>query len=342
MPEKKLADRIREAIRLRGYSIRTEKAYVQWYERFVRFHKLRHPSTMGAPEIEQFLSHLASQEQVAASTQNQALSALLFLYRDVLRLSLDELDIVRAKRTTYVQPYLSHDECLRILAQLDPVPYLVACLLYGSGLRLLEALRLRIQDLDFENSLITLHDTKSNRDRATFLPDDEQFLQRLRAHLERVRRLYDANTDAPVSMPPALARKYPAADTSWEWQYVFPSRDLSVDPRTHAVKRHHLHPSGVQRAITAAVHAAGITKHATGHTLRAAFAHRLKEAGCQLDDIQKLMGHADIRTTQHYLEGQPPAHKRLRGPLSSPGLPSRTGVLPMFAARTVSARTGNN
>jgi integron integrase len=325
MPEKKLADHIREAIRLRGYSIRTEKAYVQWYERYVRFHKLRHPSSMGAAEIEQFLSHLASQEQVAASTQNQALSALLFLYRDVLRLPLDDLDIVRAKRTTYVQPYLNHDECLRILAQLDPVPYLVACLLYGSGLRLLEALRLRIQDLDFENLLITLHDTKSNRDRVTFLPDDEQFLQRLRAHLDQARRLYDAHADVPVSMPPALARKYPAAGTSWEWQYVFPSRDLSVDPRTLAVKRHHLHPSGVQRAITAAVHAAGLTKRATGHTLRAAFAHRLKEAGYQLDDIQKLMGHADIRTTQHYLEGQTPAHKRLRGPLSSPGLSARTG-----------------
>ena len=168
-------------------------------------------------------------------------------------------------------------------------------------------------------------DTKSNRDRVTFLPDDEQFLQRLLAHLDQARRLYDAHADLPVSMPPALARKYPAADTSWEWQYVFPSRDLSVDPRTLAVKRHHLHPSGVQRAITAAVHAAGITRHATGRTLRAAFAHRLKEAGYQLDDIQKLMGHADIRTTQHYLEGQTPAHKRLRGPLSSPGLSARTG-----------------
>jgi integron integrase len=325
MPEKKLADRIRDAIRLRGYSYRTEKAYVHWYERYVRFHNLRHPSTMGAAEIEAFLTHLVTDEQVSASTQNQALSALLFLYRDVLRLPLDDLNIVRARRTTYVQPYLSHDECLRILAQLDPVPYLVACLLYGSGLRLLEALRLRIQDLDFENLLITLHDTKSNRDRVTFLPDDEQFFQRLRAHLDQARRLYDAHADLPVSMPPALARKYPAADTSWEWQYVFPSRDLSVDPRTLAVKRHHLHPSGVQRAITAAVHAAGLTKRATGHTLRAAFAHRLKEAGYQLDDIQKLMGHADIRTTQHYLEGQTPAHKRLRGPLSSPGLSARTG-----------------
>lgn len=317
MPEKKLADRLREAIRLRGYSYRTEKAYLHWYERYVRFHKLRHPSTMGDLEVEAFLTHLVTEEQVSASTQNQALSALLFLYQQVLGIPLGDLHALRAKKSTYVQPYLSHDECLRILTKLDPVPYLVACFLYGSGLRLLEALRLRIQDLDFENLLITVHDTKSNRDRVTFLPDDEQFLQRLRTHLERVRRLYDAHPDVPASMPPALARKYPAADKSWEWQYVFPSRDLSVDPRTHAVKRHHLHPSGVQRAITAAVRAASITRRATGHTLRAAFAHRLKESGYQLDDSQKLMGRADIRTTQHYLESQPPAYKRLRGPLSS-------------------------
>ena len=317
MPEKKLADRLREAIRLRGYSYRTEKAYVHWYERFVRFHQLRHPATMGAPEIEAFLAHLAVHDQVSASTQNQALSALLFLYQEILGLPLGDLHALRAKKSTYVQPYLSHDECLRILAHLAGAPYLVACLLYGSGLRLLEALRLRIQDLDFENSLITVRDTKSNRDRVTFLPDEERFLQQLCIHLEQVRRLYDAHPDVPVSMPAALARKYPAAATSWEWQYLFPARDLSVDPRTLAIKRHHLHPSGIQRAIAAAVRVAGITKRATAHTLRAAFAHRLKETGYQLDDIQKLMGHADIRTTQHYLESQAPAHKRLRGPLSS-------------------------
>ncbi len=317
MPEKKLADRLRETIRLRGYSIRTEKAYVRWYERFVRFHKLRHPATMGAPEVEAFLSHLAVHDQVSAATQNQALSALLFLYREVLVSPLDDLRALRAKKNTYVQPYLSHEECLRILAHLNGAPYLVASFLYGSGLRLLEALRLRIQDLDFENALITIHDTKSNRDRVTFLPDEERFRQRLRSHLEQVRRLYDAHPDVPVSMPPALARKYPAADKSWEWQYVFPSRDISVDPRTYTIKRHHLHSSGVQKAITAAIRAAGITKRATAHTLRAAFAHRLKEAGCQIDDIQALMGYADICTTQHYLESQVPAHKRLCGPLSS-------------------------
>jgi integrase len=199
MPEKKLADRtctelvehIRESIRLRGYSYRTEKAYVQWYERYIRFHNLRHPSTMGAPEacpepaegIEAFLTHLATDEQVSASTQKQALSALLFLYQHVLDIPLDTLIAPRPQKSTYVQPYLNHDECLHILAKLDGTPYLVACLLYGSGLRLLEALRLRIKDLDFENLLITIHDIKSNRDRVTFLPDDGQFLQRLRAHL---------------------------------------------------------------------------------------------------------------------------------------------------------------
>lgn len=317
MPEKKLADRLREAVRLRGYSIRTEKAYLHWYERYVRFHKLRHPATMGTPEVEAFLAYLAAAEQVSASTQNQALSALLFLYQEVLGIPLGDLHALRAKKNTYVQPYLSHAECLRILAHLDGAPYLVACLLYGSGLRLLEALRLRIQDLDFENALITVRNTKSNRDRVTFLPDEERFLQRLRTHLEQVRRLYNAHPHVPVSMPPALARKYPGAEKAWEWQYLFPSRNLSVDPRTLTVRRHHLHPSGIQKAISAAVRAAGITKRATAHTLRAAFAHRLKEAGCQLDDIQKLMGHADFRTTQHYLESQVPPHKRLRGPLSS-------------------------
>ncbi|HLB46301.1 MAG TPA: integron integrase [Anaerolineales bacterium] len=316
MPEKKLADRLREAIRLRGYSIRTEKAYVSWYERYVRFHKLRHPSTMGAAHVEQFLIHLASDRQVSASTQNQALQALLFLYREVLSMPLGDIHALRAKKTTYVQPYLSHDECLRILGKLSGVPFVTAALLYGGGLRLLEALRLRAKDLDFEHMTVTVHDAKSNRDRVTFLPEDELFLKRLRDHLDRVRRLYDAQPDTPVSMPPALARKYRGADQRWEWQYVFPSRDLSVDPRTHDVRRHHLHASSVQRAVTFAARAAGITKRATAHTLRAAFAHRLKEAGYQLDDIQKLMGHADIRTTQHYLEGQEPAHKRLRGPLS--------------------------
>ncbi len=315
MPEKKLSDRLRDAIRLRGYSIRTEKAYVGWYERFVRFHKLRHPAEMGLAEIEQFLSHLASQEHVAPSTQSQALAALLFLYQEVLHIPLGDLHALRARKTTYVQPYLSHDECLRILSQLSGVAYLVAALLYGSGLRLLEALRLRVKDLDFENMTITVHDTKTNRDRVTLLPQDDQFLDRLHAHLQKVRRLYDAHPDIPVSMPAALARKYPGADQRWEWQYLFPSRDLSVDPRTHAVRWHHQHVTGIQKAITAAVRAAQIPKHATAHTLRAAFAHRLKESGAPLDDIRHLMGHADIRTTQHYLAGEPPAYKRLRGPL---------------------------
>ncbi len=173
---------------------------------------------MGVPEIEAFLSHLAKVDQISASTQNQALSALLFLYQEVLGVPLGDVHALRAKKSTYIQPYLSHEECLRILARLDGPPYLVACFLYGSGLRLLEALRLRIQDLDFENMLITIRDTKSNRDRVTFLPDDQQFLQRLHAHLDQVRRIYEAHPEVPASLPPALARKYPGAATSWGWQ----------------------------------------------------------------------------------------------------------------------------
>jgi integrase len=208
MPEKKIADRIRDAIRLRGYSIRTEKTYVRWYERYVLFHKVRHPSTMGAVEVEQFLTHLVSEEQISAATQNQALHALLFLYREVIGIPLGDIHTLRAKKSTYVQPYLSHDEFLRILGQLSGVPYLIAAILYGGGLRLLEALRLRVKDLDFEHMTLTVHDAKSNRDRVTFLPDDELFLKPLRDHLVRVRRRYDAEPDTPVSMPPALARKY--------------------------------------------------------------------------------------------------------------------------------------
>jgi integrase len=169
LEKKKIAVRLRDAIRLRGYSIRTEKACLHWHERFVRFHKLRRPSTMGAPEVEAFLTYLAAHEQVSASSQNQALAALLFLYQEVLCIPLGDVYALRAKKSTCVQPYLNHDECLRILAKLDGAPYLVACLLYGSGLRLLEALRLRIQDLDVENSLMTVRDIRSNRDRLTFL-----------------------------------------------------------------------------------------------------------------------------------------------------------------------------
>ncbi len=312
----KLADQLRAAIRLRGYSYRTEQAYVQWYVRFVRFHKLRHPNDLGQPEVEAFLTYLVTDLEVSASTQNQALAALLFLYAQVLKKPLGDVAALRAKKTHYVQPYLSAAEVRRILDNLSGVAYLAACLMYGAGLRLTECLRLRVKDIDLANLTLTIHDTKSNRDRATFLPADETFLSRLRAHLAALRRRHTDNPDLPVSMPPALARKYRSAATSWEWFYLFPARLPSVDPRTRQVVLHHMDESNFQRAITAAVKRAGLHQRVTAHTLRAAFAHRLAESGASTIDIQSLMGHADPKTTAHYLEGMPPAHTRLRGPLA--------------------------
>lgn len=318
MPKKKLADRLREAVRVHGYSIRTEKAYVGWYERFVRFHQLRHPSTMGAPAVEEFLTHLAAEAQVSASTQNQALAALLFLYRAVLKIPIGDVQALRAKPTQYVQTYLSHAECLNILSQLRGVNYLVVAILYGAGLRLLECLRLRIQDDDFEGLTLTAHDTKSNRDRATFLPDDEVFLKRFREHLERVRQDFERHP-APVSMPPALERKFRGVARRWEWQYVFPARGLSVDPRSRKVQRHHLHMTGVQRAITGAVRAAEIHKRVTAHTFRHAFVTRLVEEGRDIKDIQQLVGHVDVRTTMRYIQHPAPPTGRLKSPLGKKG-----------------------
>lgn len=314
----RIADRLRAAIRLRGYSYRTEQSYVQWYVRYVRFHMVRHPADMGEPEVEAFLTHLAKDLQVSASTQNQALAALLFLYREVLNRPLGDVSALRAKRSHYVQPYLSPQEVGRLLSHLSGASHLVACIMYGGGLRLMECLRLRIKDVDLDHSMLTAHDTKSNRDRVTFLPSEPTFMNRLREHLQRVRRRYEANPGFAASMPPALARKYPSAATSWEWFYVFPARGPSVDPRTRTVAWHHMDESNVQRAISGAVRRAGIDKRVTAHTLRAAFAYRMAEAGASTFDLQSLMGHADPKTTAHYLEGRPPAHIRLHGPLNVP------------------------
>jgi len=308
----KLEDHIRAAIRRRAYSPRTETAYVDWYRRFVRFHHLRHPAQMGAAEVEQFLTHLALDQQVSGATQNQAFSALLFLYREVLNKDLGEIRSVRAQRTRYVQPYLSHAECLSILSHLSGVHRLVLSLIYVGGLRLLEALRLRVKDVDLDNKLVTVHDAKSNRDRVTFLPDDAEFVEPFKQHLERVRREHETAPHIPASMPLALERKYRSAAKSWEWQYVFPARDVAYDKRTQTIRRHHLHETGVQRVFAQAVKKAGITKKATVHTLRAAFAHRMRESGLDLDEIQKLMGHADPRATAHYLEGAPPPHAKAK------------------------------
>jgi integron integrase len=301
-PEKKLLDIVRDAIRVRHYSIRTEEAYVNWIRRFILFHAKRHPKEMGGPEIEAFLTHLAIEEHVAASTQNQALSALLFLYREVLHQELDyPIAAVRAKESQHLPAVLTKDEARRVIAQLSGIYQLQAKLLYGSGLRLLECLRLRVKDLDFERRALIVRDTKGDEDRVTMLPDS--LVEPLRDQLQRVRRLHEedlAKGLGSVYLPDALDRKLPNASREWIWQYVFPSDKLSVDPRSGALRRHHLDESGLQKAVRAATRAAGLDKRVTCHTFRHSFATHLLENHYDIRTVQELLGHKDVRTTMIY------------------------------------------
>ncbi|MFC3606737.1 integron integrase [Stutzerimonas tarimensis] len=298
----KLLDRLREQIRLRHYSIRTEAAYVHWAGAFIRFHRMRHPQEMGAAEVEQFLSHLAVDRHVSASTQNQALAALLFLYKQVLGVQLPWLDdVVRAKRPDRLPVVLSVDETRRLLACLDGEVGLVAGLLYGAGLRLLEAVRLRVKDVDFARREIVVRDGKGMKDRVTLLPD--ALVSRLQLHLEQVRAGHCtdlAEGYGEVYLPFALARKYPNAPREWGWQYVFPAARLSIDPRSGVRRRHHLDEKRVQRAFKKAVREAGIDKPAPPHTLRHCFATHLLESGQDIRTVQELLGHTNVKTTMIY------------------------------------------
>ncbi|MCL4504827.1 MAG: integron integrase [Chloroflexi bacterium] len=300
--EKRLLDQVSDAIRVKHYSIRTEEAYVGWIRRFILFHDKRHPKDMGGPEIEAFLTHLAVEDHVAASTQNQALSALLFLYRDVLRKELDyPIDAVRAKQPAHLPAVLTKDETRRVIAQLSGIYQLLARLLYGSGLRLLECLRLRVKDLDFARRAIIVRDTKGDEDRVTMLPDT--LIEPLREHLQRVKRLHEedlAKGYGAVYLPDALERKYPNASREWIWQYVFPSEQLSVDPRSGVTRRHHLDESGLQKAVRQAAAAAGLDKRVTCHTFRHSFATHLLENGYDIRTVQELLGHKDVKTTMIY------------------------------------------
>jgi integron integrase len=298
----RLLDQLRAALRMKHYSRRTEQAYARWVVRFIRFHGLRHPSGLGADEIRGFLSHLAVSGRVAASTQNQALAALLFLYRHVLGVDLPRIDdVVRAKRPARIPVVLTREEVSKVLAELSGTPRLVAGLLYGSGLRLLEALRLRVKDLDFEMHQITVRDGKGQKDRLSMLP--LQLEPGLREHLDRVRERHRRDLRSgggEVYLPFAFDRKNPGAARSWSWQYCFPARSLSTDPRSGAVRRHHLAESTIQHAMRGAVRAVGITKPATCHTLRHSFATHLLEDGYDIRTVQELLGHADVRTTMIY------------------------------------------
>ena len=289
-------------MRLHHYSVRTELAYLGWIRRFVEFNGRRHPRDLGAEELERFLSLLAVKHEVAAGTQNQALAALLFLYRRVLCIDLPWMEsIVRAKRSQRVPTVLSRLEIERLLAHLDGTPGLVARLLYGSGLRVMEAMRMRIKDVDFERNEITVRDGKGGKDRRTPLP--ASLVAALTEQRQRALAIHVQDRAAGVGgvwLPTALARKYPNAPMEAGWQYLFPASGLAVDPRGGARRRHHLDPDRVQRAVKRAAASAGIVKPVTCHTLRHSFATHLLEAGYDIRTVQELLGHSDVSTTQIY------------------------------------------
>ncbi len=297
--KRKLLDQVRAACRVKHLSLRTEQAYVGWIRRYVYFHHLRHPAEMGAAEVQAFLTHLAVDRQVAASTQNQALNALVFLYKTVLARPLGDLsEVVRAKRPQRLPVVLTRDDVATVLQHVRPPHRLVARLLYGSGLRLIEALRLRVKDLDFGKRQIVVQDGKGQKDRMTVMP--ETLVEALKRHLRKIKLLHEEDLAAgygAVYLPYALACKYPNAARSWSWQYVFPAQKRSKDPRSNAVRRHHLNGSAVQKAVYRAVKKAGITKPASCHILRHSFATHLLENDADIRTVQEPLGHKDLRTT---------------------------------------------
>jgi integron integrase len=298
----RLLDRVREAIRLRHYSTRTEEAYVLWIKRFILFHGKRHPQELGEPAIGAFLSALATRERVAASTQNQALAALLFLYEVVLERKLERVGgVVRAKATQRLPVVLSREEVRAVIEQLAEPLRTMACLLYGAGLRLLECSRLRVKDVDFGKNEIVVRSGKGGRDRRTMLPAGAR--DALRRHLQQIERQHDQDLRSGagwVELPGALGRKYPNAGQEWPWQWVFPATRHYVDRTTGQRRRHHLHESVLQRAVRIAVLRAGIPKPASCHTFRHSFATHLLESGYDIRTVQELLGHRDLRTTMIY------------------------------------------
>ena len=295
-------ERVRGAIRMHHFSYRTEQTYIRWIVRFIRHSGNRHPEEMGSREVASFLSHLAVELNVAASTQNQALSALVFLYNKVLEKPLGEMGgIVRAKRPARLPVVLTVSEVAALLRAIDIDSWLPACLMYGSGLRVTETIRLRVKDLDFEHRAIVVRAGKGNRDRVVTLPDE--LIVPLKRRLQATKLIHEkdlADGYGEVALPRALARKYPDAGRQWGWQFVFPSRNRSTDPRSGVVRRHHIDVSLVQRAVKAAIRRAGIEKPASCHTLRHSFATHLLERGMDIRTVQEQLGHRDVRTTQIY------------------------------------------
>ena len=298
----RLLDQVRDRIRRKHYSIRTEQAYLHWVKNFVRFHGVKHPKDMGAREVEAFLTHLSVVRNVSASTQNQALSALLFLYREVLEIELPWLDgIERSKRPKRMPVVLTREEVAAVLKELDGTTALILKLAYGTGMRIMEVVRLRVKDVEFARGEILIREGKGFKDRITMLPDS--LMLAMRDHLARVRSLHERDCKegrGEVYLPFALPRKYPNAARDWGWQYVFPSGKLSVDPRSGREGRHHADPQNIQRRMRQAVQQAGVHKPATPHTLRHSFATHLLESGYDIRTVQELLGHKDVQTTMIY------------------------------------------
>jgi len=313
----KLLDQVRDKIRLKHYSIRTEQAYVDWIKRFVLFHHKRHPAEMGAAEVEAFLTHLAVEGKVAASTQNQAKAAVLFLYSQVLNQQLPWLENVeQAKVPKRLPVVLTVNETRALLERLKGVHKLQANLLYGTGMRLMEAMRLRVKDIDFERKEILVRDGKGAKDRVTMLPVTLAGL--LQQHLQTVKAQHDDDLQAGygnVYLPNALESKYPNASREWGWQYVFPATQVSVDPRSGITRRHHLDEKGLQRAMKQAVRDSGLVKPATPHTLRHSFATHLLDSGYDIRTVQELLGHSNVSTTMIYTHVLNKGGRGVRSPL---------------------------
>ena len=318
-PPPPLLARVRNAIRLKHYSIRTEQAYTEWIRRYVHFHGKRHPSVLGAAEVEAFLSHLAVEGHVAAATQNQAKAALLFLYREVLKLELEWLDnIARAKTPIRLPVVLTRAEAAAVLDNLRGAHALLGALLYGAGLRIMEGVRLRVQDVDLMHRQIVVRNGKGYKDRVTMIPDRlSGDLTRQLAASKRIHQSDLAEGRGDVWLPFALARKWHNAGRDWCWQYVFPADRWSTDPRSGTVRRHHLSDQSFQRAMRQAVRDAGIAKAATPHTLRHSFATHLLESGYDIRTVQELLGHADVRTTMIYTHVLKRGGHAVRSPLDA-------------------------
>lgn len=315
----KLLEQVRDSIRARHYSLRTEETYLRWVRDFILFHRKRHPKEMGAAEVRDYLTHLAVRRNVAASTQNQALSAILFLYREVLEIRLDWVEgVVRARRSARLPVVFTREEARAVLLRLDGTKWLMASLLYGAGLRLMECVRLRIKDVDFARNQIIVRDGKGGKDRVTVLP--HTLADPLARHFEKVKALHGRDLSegfGATSLPFALRHKYPNAEREWAWQYVFPSTRRANDPRNGLELRHHVMETALQKAVKQAVMAAGVNKPASCHTFRHSFATHLIEDGYDIRTVQELLGHADVKTTMIYTHVLNRGGRGVRSPIDS-------------------------